>query len=428
MVADTRYPAFLFLGILLTLAGLLLRSSALLGLAVAPFLYALVLLIFRAFLPHPRLDVSRHPAAGRIYAEDDLSIRVRIHNVGPPLALIGIRDAVPAESEVDGREASYLGPMDADATVEFEYTVRPHRGLHPQDSVSILSWSHHGFVFQRHLITCRTSFSAVPAIEPLPWFAIHPRRTHAFAGPVPAAVPGPGVDFYGCRAYTPGDDIRRINWRAVARSQRWIVNEYEQERMTDVILILDVRAQAHIQAGARGTFEPVCRAGASLASHFIRNGNRVGLLTYGRSLDWIHPGGGRFHLERILAAIAKAAPVVSYAFEDLAFIPMSVFPTGSQLILISALTREEDYLVPAQLAARGYSVLVLHPDAETIERAGQPEDEALELAARWVRIHRLISFSFMREHGVHVIPWDVTKSLAATLKAAAASHRPEIAR
>ncbi|MDD5646922.1 MAG: DUF58 domain-containing protein, partial [Candidatus Bipolaricaulis sp.] len=309
----------------------------------------------------------------------------------------------------------YLGPIARNEDVRLSYTLRPRRGLHLQDQVTVVSWAWSGLVFQEHDFVCSTYVSAIPEIEKLPPLSLTPRRTHAFAGSIMARAAGPGVDFFGCRGYVPGDDIRRINWRALARTDRLVVNEYEQERMADVIIVLDVRAQAHVEVGARGTFEAACRAAASLADHLIRSGNRVGFLLYGQTVDWIQPAGGRFHLERILASIVRAKPVRSFAFEDLANIPMSIFPSGSQLILLSSLPRDDDYRVPIQLAARGYSVLVLHVHSEKLQASAEPADDALELALRIRELRRSAVVRQMRSKGVRVLAWDTEEPLAAAL-------------
>ena len=96
---------------------------------------------------------------------------------------------------------------------------------------------------------------AHPKIEAVGAISIHPRRTRAFAGPVKANQGGQGLDFFGCRSYVPGDDIRRINWRAYARQDTLIVNEYELERLADVNIVVDARLRAHCQLGTESTFD-----------------------------------------------------------------------------------------------------------------------------------------------------------------------------
>jgi len=414
-MSDPRYPIAVCLSVGIVLPALALRNAGLFMASVPVLAYAAALLIARLRLPRPELDVTRTPSAHRVCSGDDIQIVVTASNGGAALPLVGVLDAVPDGERLHEGSPSYLGPVARDQDVRLSYTVRPERGLHFQKQVTVVSWAWSGLAFQEHGLVCSTYVSAVPEIEKLPPLILRPRRTHAVAGSIMARTAGPGVDFFGCRGYVPGDDVRRINWRALARTDRLVVNEYEQERMADVILVLDVRAQAHVEVGARGTFEPACRCAASLADHLIRSGNRVGFLLYGQSIDWIQPAGGRFHLEKILASILRAKPVRSFAFEDLASIPMSVFPSGSQVILLSSLPNDEDYRVPIQLTARGYSVLVLHLNSEKLQASAQPPDDALALALRIREMRRDTMVRQMRRGGVRVLAWDTEEPLSVAL-------------
>ena len=50
---------------------------------------------------------------------------------------------------------------------------------------------------------------------------------------------GFGVEFVEYRQYTPGDDIRHVDWKAVARSDRYYVKEYEDETNLQCVILLD---------------------------------------------------------------------------------------------------------------------------------------------------------------------------------------------
>jgi uncharacterized protein (DUF58 family) len=414
-MADPRYPIAACISVGILIAALVTRSAGLFMVAIPALAYAAVLLVARMRLPHPELDISRTPSSHRVCSGDDVRYTVTVTNCGEPLPLVGVLDVLPTDQAVQEGTPSYLGPVGRDEDVRLSYSLQPTRGIHLHDHVTVASWTRTALAFQEHELVCSTYVSAIPETEKLPPLTLAPRRTHAFAGPIMARAAGPGVDFFGCRAYVPGDDVRRINWRALAHTDRLIVNEYEQERMADVTLVLDVRAQAHVDVGGRGTFEAACRAAASLAEHMIRQGNRVGFLLYGQSIDWIQPAGGRFHLERILGSIVRAKPVRSFAFEDLAGIPASIFPSGSQLILLSSLPRDEDYDVPIQLAARGYSVLVVYMNSEKLQASVEQADDALALALRIRSLRRDTAIRQMRRGGVRVLSWDTEEPLSVAL-------------
>ncbi|MHB8339954.1 MAG: DUF58 domain-containing protein [Mycobacteriales bacterium] len=100
----------------------------------------------------------------------------------------------------------------------------------------------------------------------------------------PIAKPWPtGFEFYGMRDYQPGDDPRRIMWRAAARSwdpdtglvARYMVRESEQGITDRVSLVLDTQTRLHSRGEPSETFETAVRAFASLGVRHIKDGFSV---------------------------------------------------------------------------------------------------------------------------------------------------------
>ena len=226
----------------------------------------------------------------------------------------------------------------------------------------------------------------LPQPRPLKRVAIRPLRTRGYAGPVPARVGGSGIDFFGVREYQLGDPRRWINWRVSARHPRSLFsNEFEQERIADVGLILDARSRSDVMIGEQSLFEQGIQAAASLAEAFLSDGNRVGLLIYGRVLDWTFPGYGKVQRERILRALARARTGESQVFDNLSYLPTRFFPAQSQVVLVSPLW-PDDLAMLIRLRARGYQVLVVRPDLIELESQSLGSEPEVALAARIARV------------------------------------------
>jgi uncharacterized protein (DUF58 family) len=117
---------------------------------------------------------------------------------------------------------------------------------------------------------------------------VHPRIEHVADRPLtrryedppirpPVSKPWPsGLEFYGMREYAPGDDLRRIVWRASARMGKLMVREAE-EGITDAItIILDTDRGSHSWDGDHSeSFETAVRATASLGVRHLRDGYEV---------------------------------------------------------------------------------------------------------------------------------------------------------
>ena len=70
-----------------------------------------------------------------------------------------------------------------------------------------------------------------------------------------AVFHGSSPDFAEYRAYTPGDDIRRVDWRVFARSDRLYVKTFEAETNADVVFALDVGHAASAKVAVAQLFE-----------------------------------------------------------------------------------------------------------------------------------------------------------------------------
>ncbi|MEY2417899.1 MAG: hypothetical protein QOG90_579 [Actinomycetota bacterium] len=118
---------------------------------------------------------------------------------------------------------------------------------------------------------------------------VHPRielvsdrpLTRAFEDPPirpPVSRPWPsGLEFYGMREYKPGDDLRRIVWRASARTGKIMVREAEQGITDKITIILDTDRGTHSRdgEGLSESFEMGVRAAASLAVRHLREGYEI---------------------------------------------------------------------------------------------------------------------------------------------------------
>jgi len=219
------------------------------------------------------------------------------------------------------------------------------------------------------------------------------------------------VEFYGVREYQSGDPLRWINWRASARHYRALfTNEFEQERIADVGLILDARQRHDIRSKEGSLLEHAIQATASLAEIFLRDGNRVGLLIYGWFLDWTFPGYGKVQRERILRALSRARTGDSIVFETLDYLPVRFFPARSQIVVISPLCRD-DLAILIRLKARGYEVLVVSPDPVSFEAKSLAPQPGVALATRIARLERTLLLRKLRRAGIRIVDWRVDKPL-----------------
>jgi uncharacterized protein (DUF58 family) len=103
----------------------------------------------------------------------------------------------------------------------------------------------------------------------------------ASSGDYASPFRGQGLEFHEVREYRLGDDIRSIDWRVTARTDKPYVKVFTEERERTVILCID--ANAAMRFGTRGTFKSVqaARAAALLGWHANGSNDRVGSIVFG---------------------------------------------------------------------------------------------------------------------------------------------------
>ena len=119
---------------------------------------------------------------------------------------------------------------------------------------------------------------------------------------------GRGMDFEEVRAYQPGDDIRRMDWRVTARSNRPHTKLFREERERPVLLCVDNGAGMHF--GTRVAFKSVqaARVAALLGWAALENHDRIGSMIFSNGTSQeSRPAGGKRALLHCLQQLATAS-------------------------------------------------------------------------------------------------------------------------
>jgi uncharacterized protein (DUF58 family) len=96
----------------------------------------------------------------------------------------------------------------------------------------------------------------------------------------PESKPWPsGFEFYGMRDYVRGDELKRVVWKAVARTGRLLIRESEQGITDRVHLLVDTDRSSHSPGTPSDTFEAAVKTAASLGVQHLRNGFSVQLFS-----------------------------------------------------------------------------------------------------------------------------------------------------
>lgn len=114
---------------------------------------------------------------------------------------------------------------------------------------------------------------------------------------------GEGTDFRQLREYRSGDSQRAIDWKASARQQKLIAREYQEERDQQVVFLLDTGRRMLAKDSGTSHFDHALNAMLTLSFLAQKQGDAVGLMTFGGSERWLAPRKGRVGLDRLLAGV-----------------------------------------------------------------------------------------------------------------------------
>jgi uncharacterized protein (DUF58 family) len=122
---------------------------------------------------------------------------------------------------------------------------------------------------------------------------------------------GLSVEFADYREYAPGDDLKRLDWRAYARSQRYVIKRYEEESNLRATILLDA-SRSMKYAGKKASMSKndyAATLAASLAALCVRQRDAVGLALVDESQrTWLRPAATQAQLAKIIDALEKSAP------------------------------------------------------------------------------------------------------------------------
>jgi uncharacterized protein (DUF58 family) len=299
----TRRAAILMdVGIVLFWLGIALQNGRLVVASALIFSYILLTLSF-SLSPTKSLTMLRRLGSDRILEDQAVKFSSEVKNESRNTALVQVTEYVPDGLHVaeGGVRAMVIVASGAKATVRnvLKADFRGHYVL----PVSEISSTDEFGLREEGVASDKVAYlSVLPPVEDLSDFSLDSRTAQPEIGTFHSSSVGVGTEFFGIRDYLPGDEFRRINWKASARTFSLLSNEYEREHVTNVYLLVDLTAHA------LDALKWTIRTSASIATYLLRTRNRLGLIVLGESTSHVQIESGRRQLLRVLDKLVTAEP------------------------------------------------------------------------------------------------------------------------
>ena len=131
----------------------------------------------------------------------------------------------------------------------------------------------------------------------------------SLSGSYQSVFKGRGMDFDEVREYSPGDEVRTIDWNVTARAGRPFVKKFTEERELTIFLLVDISASGNFGSGSMSKRDLAAELASVLAFSAIRNSDKVGLLLYTDQIErYLPPKKGRRHVLRVVRDILYHTP------------------------------------------------------------------------------------------------------------------------
>jgi uncharacterized protein (DUF58 family) len=175
------------------------------------------------------------------------------------------------------------------------------------------------------------------------------------------------VEFADFRPYQPGDDLRYVDWKIAARTDRWVVKQYEEETNLRATLVLDVSrsmdwrgAPAELRLTKRAYAEQLL---AALALLLLRQRDAVGLVRFDDAVRTsIPPRARTTQWRRLVGALLEPAGARASDLAAALGQTARLVTRRGMVVLVSDLLVDVEAALPALrgLRAAGHDVTVLH--------------------------------------------------------------------
>jgi uncharacterized protein (DUF58 family) len=350
------------------LAALLVGAGLLALLAVWSWMWVAVLAYHLVLVGAAGVDLVRLPRRDGFTARrtlprplalgvaQEVQVEVRCERAAGLDAVIA--DHVPLE--LGPRQREVPGRFDRDGTLRVHYKVQAaRRGAYALPALDVRVWGRGGWWGRQLRLPTADEARVYPDIIAVRrWELLMRRGVRALAGQRRARLPGGATTMAGLREYLPGDEMRRVNWKATARRDSPITTEVEAERGQQVLIAIDAGRLMTAPAGHLTKLDHAVNAALLLAWVAAEAGDRVGAMTFADQVSaYEPPRRGVQQVHRINELLYRVGPV--YTEPEYA-----------------------DALTHVALRLRGRSLVILLTDVQDTDASGDLVAHALRLGAR----------------------------------------------
>ncbi|PWN68171.1 DUF58 domain-containing protein [Chryseobacterium phosphatilyticum] len=169
----------------------------------------------------------------------------------------------------------------------FQYTLDPkERGEYHFGSLNIYASSPLGFVSKRFNFQKDVMLPSYPSFIHLRKYELMALQSEFLLGGIKKIRKlGHTMEFEQIKDYVPGDDIRTINWKATSKTNRLMVNQFQDEKSQRIFMLIDKGRTMKMPFNGLSLLDYSINATMALSHIILRKGDRAGMMTFSKKAE-----------------------------------------------------------------------------------------------------------------------------------------------
>ncbi|WP_312341904.1 DUF58 domain-containing protein [Chryseobacterium binzhouense] len=252
---------------------------------------ALLLVFFVAFVDYLLVFRPKDAVlAQRILPEklsngDENFIKIDIKNNYTFKINVKVIDEIPFQFQK--RDFLIVKEIQPGKNVFFQYSLEPKdRGEYNFGSLNVYASSPVGFISKRFIFQKDTSLACYPSFIHLRKYELMALQNEFLLGGIKKIRKlGHTMEFEQIKEYVPGDDVRTINWKATSKTNRLMVNQFQDEKSQRIFMLIDKGRTMKMPFNGLSLLDYSINATMALSHIILKKGDRAGMMTFSKKAE-----------------------------------------------------------------------------------------------------------------------------------------------
>jgi uncharacterized protein (DUF58 family) len=232
---------------------------------------------------------------------DENTVHVTVENFYPAPVIAVIVDELPIQFQIRDQEFRLTLPLGASKTITYKL-IPVERGVYEFGALNLYVSSAIGLVRRRFIFDLQREVKVYPSYLQMRKYELLAMSNNLVeAGIKKVRRIGHTFEFDRIREYVRGDDYRTVNWKATARKNEFMVNEYEDEKSQQVYSVIDKGRVMKLPFEGMSLLDYAINASLVISNIAIQKQDKAGVITFSDKMDALLPADKKSsHMLKIL--------------------------------------------------------------------------------------------------------------------------------